>query len=275
MDEYRRRNREHWEELARIHPGTNFYDVEAFLDGESTLRPLECEAIGNVEGCSMLHLQCHFGLDSLSWAREGADVAGVDFSDTAIEAARDLAAEADLTGRARFLAADVYDLPERLADAHGTFDLVFTFYGVLGWLPDVEAWAEVVAAFVQPGGRFLHCGDPPSEPRADGPSSRHWRLGSAWPYLGDGPIEFDEEGTYADPDAAVEHATTYEWPHTAGEIVTALIDAGLRIEYLYEHPFACFEQFAGMREREDGFFEFPDEPFPLTFSLEARKPRSE
>lgn len=126
MDEYRRRNREHWEELARIHPGTNFYDVEAFLDGESTLRPLECEAIGNVEGCSMLHLQCHFGLDSLSWAREGADVAGVDFSDTAIEAARDLAA-------------DVYDLPERLADAHGTFDLVFTSYGVLGWLPDVEA----------------------------------------------------------------------------------------------------------------------------------------
>ena len=154
MDEYRRRNREHWEELVRIHPGTNFYDVEAFLDGESTLRPLECEAIGNVEGCSMLHLQCHFGLDSLSWAREGADVAGVDFSDTAIEAARDLAAEADLTGRARFLATDVYDLPERLADAHGTFDLVFTSYGVLGWLPDVEAWAEVVAAFVQPGGRF-------------------------------------------------------------------------------------------------------------------------
>ena len=134
---YRRENREHWEELAEVHPDTEFYDVESFLSGESTLLPLEREELGPLieEGTTLLHLQCHFGMDTLSWAREGAEVVGVDFSGTAVETALELAVEADLDDRTEFVEADVYDLPGVL---DREFDVVFTSYGVLAWLPDIE-----------------------------------------------------------------------------------------------------------------------------------------
>ncbi|WP_458186826.1 class I SAM-dependent methyltransferase [Haladaptatus sp. NG-WS-4] len=265
-------NRSHWDELAELHPDTDYYDVEGFRDGETTLDWLEREGVGDVSGQSLLHLQCHFGLDTLSWLREGAsEVVGVDFSATAIETARDLAEEVGESDRATFVESDLYALDDIL---DGEFDVVFTSYGVVNWLPDVEAWADVVAQSVKPGGRFfiaeLH---PISHVFMDLHVDEDGTVRSDWPYFSDEPLTFDEDGTYADFDANVEHTVTHEWSHSLGEIVTALVDAGLTVDELREHPFASFEQFPDlMEERADGHWEIPDEDYPLTFSVRAHKP---
>lgn len=272
MDDLLEVNRRHWDDLAAIHPATDEYDVEGFLAGGSTLTWLEREGVGDVQGLDLLHLQCHFGLDTLSWLRAGAEtVVGVDFSPVAIERARELAEQVGLADRATFVETDLYDLPERL---DRRFDVVFTSFGVVNWLPDVEGWADVVARFVRPGGRFFIAELHPIshvilelEPADDGV----WR--SPWPYFSDEVQRVDEPGSYADLDADVEHTETREWSHDLCSIVTALIDAGLRIDSLREYPLACFEQSPGrMRRRDDGFWEFPGEDYPLTFSLLATKP---
>ena len=272
MDDDLAVNRRHWDDLAAVHPGTAGYDVEGFLDGGSTLTWLEREGVGDVDGASLLHLQCHVGLDTLSWLRGGAaSVVGVDFSPVAVETARDLAERAGLGDRARFVESTVADLPDAL---DGAFDVVFTSFGVLTWLPDVRRWAEVVAHFLRPGGRFfvadLH---PISHVIMDLEADEDGVLRSPWPYFADAPQGFDEPGSYADPDADVEHTETREWSHDLGAIVTALVDAGLRLESLAEYPFACFEQFPGVMERrDDGFWVIPGEDYPLTFAVRATKP---
>ncbi len=265
-------NRVHWDELAELHPETEYYDVDGFRDGKTTLDWLERGGVGDVTGRTILHLQCHFGMDTLSWVREGARRAvGVDFSATAIGTARALASEVGLDDSATFIESDVYDLPDVLDER---FDVVFTSYGVLNWLPDVEAWAEVVATFLEPGGRFfiaeLH---PMSHVFMDLSVDDDGTIRSDWPYFSDEPLTFDEEGTYADFEAEVDNTVTHEWSHSLGEIVTALVDAGVVVDELREHPFSSFEQFPRrMRERPDGHWEIPDEDYPLTFSLKAHKP---
>src|SRR5947209_740824 len=151
MDEYMATNRKLWDAWTKIHLDSEFYDVASFRNGERPIRirDYEREEIGEVAGRSLLHLQCHFGLDTLSWARLGAEVTGADFSGRAIELARSLAGELGLP--ARFVHSDVYSLP---ANLQGEFDIVFTSYGVLYWLPDLSRWAEVVAHFLKPGGVF-------------------------------------------------------------------------------------------------------------------------
>ncbi|WP_254544225.1 class I SAM-dependent methyltransferase [Halomarina pelagica] len=275
MDDFLADNRAHWEELAALHPGTDFYDVESFLAGESTLLPLEREELGDVvgEGTRILHLQCHFGLDTLSWAREGAVVTGVDFSGTAIGTARDLAAATGLDDRARFVECDVYDLPATLDEA-GAFDVVFTSYGVLNWLPDVERWAEVVAGFLAPGGTFYVAEIHPFAHVLMDLELEAGRPVPDWSYFGGGARTYEEDGTYAAPAATLDSTTTHEWAHGLGEIVTALLDSGLDVEFLREHPFACFEQFPGMEVDDEGRWWLPEgtnHP-PLTFSLLARSP---
>ncbi|MFW5919747.1 MAG: class I SAM-dependent methyltransferase [Halanaeroarchaeum sp.] len=265
-------NQAHWDELAAHHPKTEFYDVEAFLDGESSIDAVELEGAKPVADRSLLHLQCHFGMDTLSWVREGAARAvGVDFSSTAIETARELAEETGLDDRTEFVESDLYDLPDVLDES---FDVVFTSYGVINWLPDVEEWAEVVAHFLKPGGRFfiveLH---PISHVLMDLSVDEEGVVRSNWPYFTDEPQTYDEEGTYADYEAEVENTVTHEWSHSLGDVVTALVDAGLVIDELREYPYACFEQFPGqMREREDGNWVIPGEDYPLTFSIRAHKP---
>ncbi|MFC7202067.1 class I SAM-dependent methyltransferase [Haloferax namakaokahaiae] len=152
MDDFRATNRDHWDELAELHPTTPLYDVDGFLAGESSLMDLEREELGSVEGNSLLHLQCHFGMDTLSWAREGATVTGIDFSPKAIEMARELRDEAGIDAdQARFVESDVYELPENL---DGEFDVVFTSYGAISWLSDIDQWAEIIDHFLKPGGTF-------------------------------------------------------------------------------------------------------------------------
>lgn len=275
-DEYLAENRAAWEELAEIHPGTEFYDVASFLDGETALLPLEREELGDIVGeeTRLLHLQCHFGLDTLSWAREGATVVGVDFAETAVEKARELAAETGLDERASFVRSDVYDVPETVA---GEFDVVFTSYGVLYWLPDLTAWAEVVADALAPGGTFYVADSHPftdtlgEESTADDPVFRY-------PYFPrEEPETYDEEGSYADRDADIEHTRSHGWPHSMGEIVTALTDAGLEIEFLHEHPWSMYQAVDAMEADEAGRWWLPGlaHDLPFVFSLRAKKSAEE
>lgn len=268
MNRYLRANRRRWDALVPLHAASPFYDVEGFRAGRITLRDVEREEVGSVEGKTLLHLQCHFGLDTLSWARLGARVTGVDFSARAIALAGELRDEAGLD--AAFLRADVYDLPESL---EGDFDVVFTSYGVLCWLPDLPRWAAVVARFVRPGGFFYMVEEHPfASVFANDPDTTGLEV--AYPYFpSEEPLRFEEAGSYADPEADVGEPS-YEWPHSLGEVVTALLQAGLRLEYLHEFPFDSWRRFPFMRQDEAGrwWLQGVKEDLPLTFSLRARKP---
>ena len=262
-------NRRHWDELVPIHAESQFYDVASFKQGQSKLKPVELEELGDVQGKSLLHLQCHFGLDTLSWAREGAIVTGVDFSERAIATARKLAAETGIS--ARFIEADIYELPERL---EGQFDIVFTSYGVLCWLPDIRRWAQVAGRFVRPGGTFYMVEYHPFAGVFDD-AADVTGLHVRYPYFpSDKPLRFEDDGTYADRSAKVEHRVMYDWPHPMGDIVTALIQAGLRIQFLHEFPFTTDVFSPLMKEKEDGSVRLRehDGSVPLLFSIKATRP---
>ena len=271
MSEYTDVNRRHWDEAVPLHVASDMYDVGGFKAGTSKLKRVEREELGDVRGKSMLHLQCHFGLDTLSWAREGALVTGIDFSSPAIAAARALAAETDIA--ARFEVSDIYALPENL---DGQFDIVFTSYGVLCWLPDVARWAEVAAHFVRPGGTFYIVEFHPFAwifDDAPDVTDLHVR----YPYFREEePLHFDEDGTYADINAKLKHRETYEWPHPISEVVSALIDAGLQIEFLHEFPFCTWEFLPFTKTMEDGTVRLTkhDGQVPLLYSIKTRKPEA-
>jgi SAM-dependent methyltransferase len=272
MDKYRDANQRIWNQWTHHHIRSAFYDVEGFRKGErpgrAGLDAIERAALGDVAGKSLLHLQCHFGLDTLFWARQGARVTGVDFSEDAIREARQLAAELGL--QALFVHSDVYDLPKRL---EGTFDIVFTSHGVLCWLADLERWAQVIAHFLSPGGVFyINEGHPfaqifDNERRDEG-------LKPVFPYFPAAePVRCEGKGSYAAPDAPI-RSVTYQWPHSMGEIVTAITAAGLRIESLEEYPFVGWAMFPWLEPRPDGLWQFPSgrESIPLMFALKATKP---
>ena len=263
-------NRRHWDERVPIHRRTPFYDVEGFLAGRNVLEPGEIPEVGDVAGKSLLHLQCHFGMDTLSWARLGANVTGLDFSSEGVAAARQLAAETGI--EAEFVEANVYDAPEALGGR--TFDIVYTSRGVLTWLPDIPRWAEVVATLLEPGGflylreghPFVHIFDDEAE---SGFSVRY-------PYFhGPEPDRWDDPGTYADPTAVTVENETYEWSHPIGSIVTAIAQAGLVIEFLHEFDHLCWEAFRWMAPGEEpGTWVLPGhrDSIPLAYSIRARKP---
>ncbi len=271
MDEALRKNRELWDAWTKIHVASTFYDVPSFRNGERPIRlaDYEREEVGSVEGRTLLHLQCHFGLDTLSWARLGATVTGADFSEEGIGAARALAAELGIA--ATFIVSDLYRLPEVLNEQ---FDVVYTSRGVLGWLPDIAAWARVAAQFVRPGG-FLYVTE--IHPVAnvfenEGVAPGELRL--AYPYSSHPePLRFDVKGSYADHDAPTEGLVEYDWDHSLGEIVTALVDAGLRLEFLHEFDFVSWPV-DFLVEGEDRRWRLPEGSkgsLPLFFSLKATK----
>jgi SAM-dependent methyltransferase len=266
MNEYLETNRKRWDELAPLHAQSGFYDVQGLRDGGLTLMPLEQEELGDVAGRSLLHLQCHFGLDTLSWARLGAQVTGVDFSEQAITLARSLSAELGIA--ADFVHSDVYDLPSVL---NGRFDIVYTSYGVLCWLPDLPRWARVIAHFLRPGGTFyiaeIH---PFAYVFHDEEDAEDLKV--FYPYFHSAePLRFQEQGSYAAPGADVLHTVTYEWQHSLGDVVNSLISAGLRIEFLHEFSYACFKMFPFLEQDADGWWRLDQEygSIPMTFSLKA------
>ncbi len=272
MDPALQANRQLWDAWTRINAASAFYDVASFRSGADPIRlsGYERDEIGSVEGLTLLHLQCHFGLDTLSWARLGATVTGADFSEEGIAAARALAAEIDVP--ATFVVANLYDLPDSL---DGDFDIVYTSRGVLGWLPDIAGWARVAARFVKPGG-FLYVTEihPVALVFADeGVEPGELRL--AYPYWSHRePLSFEARGSYADREAPTEGLVEHSWDHSLGEIVTALVEAGLRIDFLHEFDFVEWPvEF--LAKSDDGRWRLPPGTageLPLFFSLKATKP---
>ncbi len=256
-------NRTWWNERVPIHLASAFYDVEGFKAGASSLRPFEVEEVGDVSGRSLVHLQCHFGLDTLSWGRRGAEVTGLDFSAPAVDAARTLAADTGID--AAFVAASLYDAVEALGGRR--FDIVYTGIGALNWLPDVRRWADVVAQLLAPGGMLYLAEFHPIElVFADDDLTVERDYFQAERFVFDGP-----PGTYADEAAVTVHDTTEEWQHTLGDVVSAVIEAGLTLELLHEHDFTLSPRWPFLEER-DGVFHMPaGQPrLPLMFSLRAR-----
>jgi len=284
LDEYFAANRANWDDRVPIHLASRSYDLEGFLAGASSLRDIDLAEVGDVRGKTLLHLQCHFGMDTLSWAREGAQATGLDFSPAAIAAARDLAQRAGID--ARFVEANVYDAASALAGAQ--FDVVFTGIGALCWLPDIAGWARVAGSLVKPGGiLYIREGHPVlwsmDESRED------QALTMTYPYFETiEPLTWDEGVTYTDNDGgtAIQHRRSHEWNHGLGQIVTAIIDAGLRVEFLHEWDFCEWRALpwmvpAGESATPDGQYQsgtrwqLPErrERAPLMYSLRARRER--
>jgi SAM-dependent methyltransferase len=265
MSDYLNINRELWQKLTGVHANSEFYRLAHFKEGENALHPLERTEVGSVSGKSLLHLQCHFGMDSLSWASLGADVVGVDFSTKAIELARALSDELHLP--ARFVCCDLYDLPNHL---NRQFDIVFTSYGVLTWLPDVARWAQIAASYVKPGGFFYIVEHHPFAQIFD-EEARGFSI--KYPYFHEGPFTGIVDRSYAGAAEQIEPSESYEWDHPLGEVITALIQAGLQIEFVHEFPYSVYQQLADLKETDEHTFIFDEKEalFPLMYSIRAKK----
>jgi 2-polyprenyl-3-methyl-5-hydroxy-6-metoxy-1,4-benzoquinol methylase len=277
--EARAANLKLWNAWTRIHERSAFYHVDGFRAGVSSLFPLETEELGPFihDGTTLLHLQCHFGLDTLSWARLGATVTGVDLSDEAIALARRLADEVGLSGRAEFVCSDVYDADAHLADR--LFDVVLVSWGALEWLPDLERWADLVARHLRPGGSLYVAEIHPFAYSLDEVPGLHdvqvkYRLLPA----PDRPDVEAVEGSYADRDAVTEGLFAYGWAHSLAETIGSLCDAGLRVRWLHEHPFSPAPFWEWMVRSPDRWWWLPDGEgghrldLPLSYSLLATRP---
>lgn len=260
-------NRARWEELVPVHLRSAFYDVDGFRAGRCTVGPLELEALGPLAGRSLLHLQCHFGLDTLSLARLGANATGVDYSAPAIDAARRIRDETGIA--AEFVCADVYAL-DRSIDAR--FDLIYASHGVLIWLPQLAGWARQVAARLAPGGRLYLIDE---HPLALTLAAGEHGLRFAHPYFpGAAPMVQRVVGSYADRRAEVTHDRVHIWIHPVSELVNALVDAGLEIVALREYPWAAYKMFPGMVNTAPRQYRMPDHPdLPYLLAIEARRRR--
>jgi SAM-dependent methyltransferase len=269
-DAWLERNRALWEEWTPIHARSEFYDLESFKRGGIRLRKYEIEEVGPVSGKDLLHLQCHFGIDTLSWARLGAHVTGADFSPRAVALAASLAEELGLD--ARFLVSNVYDLPSNL---DGEFDVVYTSRGAINWLPDIRGWARVAAHFVRPGGIVYMTELHPVAGAFMDEGVKPGELQLAYPYWEDGSaVTFDVTTSYADENLHHAEQKATSFGHGLGEIVNALIDAGLRIESLREFPFVDWK-LDFLVQGDDGLWRLPGEldgRMPLFFSLRASRP---
>ncbi|WP_344144021.1 class I SAM-dependent methyltransferase [Kribbella yunnanensis] len=260
MDERVEGNRAGWDLRALAHAGgASLYDVDGFRAGGSSLRPFELEALGDVRGKRLLHLMCHFGLDTLSWARLGAAVTGLDFSAAAIAAARQLADEVGLA--ARFVQADVYDAADVLEEQ---YDIVIATYGVLMWLPDLAEWARVVARLLRPGGVLFVGEFHPQQGQIDD----DLRITSS--YFRTQPREVQVSASYTGQELPTHTQTT--WPWTISGLLNALIDAGLHINRLDEHPVDLRQRRPTMVPTPDGLWRLPGDPIPLLLTCRATRP---
>lgn len=269
------RNLANWNERVPIHLNAprRHYKLDALRAWTDRLDPIAAAALGPVDGLRVLHLQCHFGQDTLTIAQHGATVTGLDFSPPAIAAARSLAAEVGLADRARFFEANVYDAEGAIGEP-ASFDRVFVSWGALVWLPDVASWARIVASFLKPGG-FLALAEahPVAYVFDDMTATPDGRPGWYMPYLGREPMLEDRPEDYADPDARLNNSRTVEFLHPIGDIITALLDAGLRIERFQEHDSVVWQMFAHLVKRGPSEHVWPDRPWlPLSYSLRAVKP---
>ncbi|MFT4851031.1 MAG: SAM-dependent methyltransferase [Sediminicola sp.] len=256
-------NCETWNKKVAIHAASDFYDLENFKKGKSSLTPFETRALGDVKGKDMLHLQCHFGQDTLSFQRIGARCTGLDISDEAVKLARDLNKELKLD--AKFVCCNVLDASEFISEK---FDIVFTSYGTITWLPDLKPWAKMISERLKPGGAFYIVEFHPIAWMYDytvTPSTLKYG------YQQKEVIYEEYEGTYADGESKM-ISKEYAWNHGLGEVVTALCEAGLDIAYLKEHETSPYDIFPGLTKNADDLFEIVGGLYPLLFEIKATKP---
>ena len=265
-EKYINTNKAHWNERVSIHKGTEFYGLDEFKKGVIKLNQLERVELGDIKGKSILHLQCHFGMDTLSLEMLGAEVTGVDFSEEGIKTAIEIRDELGM--KSEFILSDIYSLPEKL---NKKFDIVYTSYGVLIWLPDIDKWAKVISHFLTDKGFFYIAEGHPFSYVFDNSAGAD-KLKVSYPYFSrTEPLRYDEEGTYAEKNVKTVNNVTFEWIHSLSDIFMSLINAGLRIDFFHEHPFTVWQQFPWMKKSEDDYYRI-DEDIPLLFSLKASKP---
>lgn len=255
-------NRESWNNKTEVHLKSEFYDLEGFLNGNTSLNDIELNLLGDVTGKSILHLQCHFGQDTISLSRLGAEVTGVDLSDKAIESARQIAKETNAD--AHFICCDIYDLPNHLDKQ---FDIVYTSYGTIGWLPDLDKWANIISRYLKPNGQFVFVEFHPVVWMFD---DNFGHIG--YNYFNSGAIIEKEKGTYADKTADITQEYVM-WNHGLGEVINSLLTNGLEIKSLNEFdysPYNCFNktiEFAPKKYR----IEHLENKIPMVYSVVAGK----
>ncbi len=257
-------NKNTWNEKVAVHVQSEFYDVEQFIAGSTTLNNIELKLLGDVQGKTILHLQCHFGQDTISLARLGATVVGVDFSDKAIAKATELATTTN-TENIRFICCDIYNLPTHLQQK---FDIVYTSYGTIGWLPDVQKWANIVQQYLKPLGKFVFVEFHPAMWMFDNDFNN-----ITYSYFTAEAIVEDETGTYADTTAAIT-TQSITWNHGLAEVFNSLQHEGLQINQFNEYDYSPYNCLAGMEEYEPKKFRIKkfENKIPLLYSITAIKP---
>ncbi|WP_396194069.1 class I SAM-dependent methyltransferase [Flavobacterium sp.] len=260
--DYLNTNKATWNDKVDVHMASDFYDMEGFLKGKSTLNEIELNVLGDVSGKKILHLQCHFGQDTLSLARMGAEVTGVDLSDKAIARAQEIAQKLNL--ESTFVCCDIYDAPNFISKK---FDIVFTSYGTIGWFPDLEKWAKVVSHFLKPNGQFIMADFHPVVWMFDNDFETVF-----YNYFNVEPIVESETGTYADKQADIE-TKTITWNHPISEILNSLIQSGLEINSFNEYDYSPYNCFNKTEEFEKGKFRIKhlENKIPMVYSILGTK----
>ena len=264
-------NKLNWDERADIHVNdpSDWYGIQRFLSGENVLNPIEREALGDVSGLKILHLQCHFGLDTLTLARDAHEVVGVDLSSTALNHARELAKKAGLSHKVRFIESDALTAGPLLDQ---DFDLAFASWGATCWLPDVFKWAEVMAGALKPGGSLYYID---AHPVAFVLEEVEGKLVPTYDYRTprESPLKYYSETSYNESDVKAEHTLALEWNHPLSDYFSALRQAGLTLEDFQEHEPIPWRAFSFMERGADLQYRLPaDHPhLPLAFSFRARK----
>jgi 2-polyprenyl-3-methyl-5-hydroxy-6-metoxy-1,4-benzoquinol methylase len=259
---YFEENKQSWNKRTIVHKDSAFYDLASFKKGKSSLNKIELEELGDVSGKSLLHLQCHFGMDTMSWARLGANCVGVDISDEAINLAIEINAELKLD--AEFVCCNVYDLKQQL---NKKFDIVFTSYGTIGWLPNLDAWADIIAHFLKPGGTFYMADFHPFLWMMD-EQFEHVKYN----YFNTAVITDEISGTYTDRSAPIK-SVEHGWNHPFSEIINALLKHGLQIQQFNEYPYSPYNCFNNLEKSTDEMWRIKgmDEKMPMMYSIKAIK----
>lgn len=254
-------NRETWNKKVAIHAASDFYDLENFKKGASSLNIFELDALGDVRGKSLLHLQCHFGQDTLSWQRIGANCTGIDISDEAVKLGRKLNTELSLD--AKFVCCNVLDTSVHIFEK---FDIIITSYGTIVWLPDLQPWAKMISERLKEGGIFYIADFHPIAWMYDYTVSPPVMK---YGYQQKEVIYEEYEGTYTGDEGERMISREYAWNHSLGELISVLAEAGLRIEYLKEHEQSPYDIFPGLVKNKDGLYELPHSLYPLMFEVKA------
>lgn len=260
--DYIKINKQTWNNKTDVHIASEFYDMKGFLDGKSTLNSIELELLGDIKGKSILHLQCHFGQDTITFSRMGAKATGIDLSDKAIERAHEFASKLNLD--TNFVCCDIYDTPKYIDEK---FDIVFTSYGTIGWFPDLDKWAKVVSHFLKPNGKFIMADFHPVVWMYDNDFKDVF-----YNYFNVEPIIENEEGTYADKEAEIS-AQTMTWNHPTSELFNSLINNSLEINCYNEFdysPYNCFNQTEEFEPNKFRIKHFGNK-IPMVYSLKASK----